>query len=289
LIVNQQENFNEVQAIKDLQKEAKIIIKAFDAFIKVKASEPDALDKLNKALESMPDGKDTTALMGEFQLTAQSILNAVRQNRVKNFKRMETGYIQKVKESGKLLREFSNGWRIGPLEMQVDREQARISFWYNYENLIKWKPIANIEDIEKMEKKAVDMLEKATIPRGIIIQAFWAAYQEAMNRNMHKTNSTLVSITDLYIELRIVLVRQKIAGKTPHRKIDRYAEFPKWAFLYNLDLYRSLLTQIEPEKKLALQTGSMNEVSKGNGYVINGLEAQNEYKVMCYVRPVLEG
>lgn len=280
--MDQQDKFDEVQAIKDLKKEAKTIIRTFNTFIKVKVSEVEVLGKLNRALDSMPTAADMAAVTEEFQVRAQSVLAVARQDRIDNFRRLETGYIQRVKDSGKLLREVNSGWRIGPLEMQVEREFGRVSFWYNHEQLIKGKSIATVEDIEKIEEKSLNMLKKAAIPEEMLAQVFWEAYLEARKKNVRKRKAERVSLTDFYRELRIVLVRQKIAGRSLHRKIVQFADFPKWTFLYNLDLYRLLAQEIEIEKRLALETGSMTEVNKGNGYVINGLEAHNEYKVMCY-------
>ncbi len=279
--------FDEVQAIKDLKKEAQTIIRTFNTFIRVKVSEVEVLEKLNRALDSMPSAADMAAVTEEFQARAQSVLEVARQERIDNFRRIETGYIQRVRESGKLLREVNSGWRIGPLEMQVEREFGRISFWYNRERLVKGKSIATVEDIEKIEEKSLNMLKKAAIPAEILSQVFWEAYQEAQKKSTRKRKASLVSLTDFYRELRIVLVRHKIAGRVAlSRKITQYADFPRWTFLYNLDLYRGLAQEIEETKRLALQTGSMSEVNKGNGYVINGLEAQNEYKTMCYVLPM---
>jgi len=89
---------------------------------------------------------------------------------------------------------------------------------------------------------------------------------------------------DFYKEVRIALIRNCLVKK-PTSKIDKYLDFPLWAFLYNLDIYRSL--EIPIEQKLGFQTGSQVESSKG--LVINGLNPQDDYKVMCYVIPPCGG
>lgn len=285
---NQHDKYNEKDVVKALQKEAKKIAKALDAFAKVKVSDPNLLDKLNKALDSIPNASEIVESIESFQSAARSSLDMALQVRVENIKKIETAYIRKMIGMGKAVREFDNGWRVGPLEIQVNRQSARISSWYNNENLIKWQSVADVEDIEKIENKSLDMLAKAAIPKDIIFQSFWDAYQAALTNKADKNDSQLVSITDFYRELRIVLVRQRIAGKSVYRKINKYVDFPKWAFLYNLDVYRSLFGAVKSEQMLTLQIGSMSEVSKGNGYIINGLDAESEYKVMCYIRPIIE-
>jgi hypothetical protein len=283
------DSFNETQLFKDIQKEAKSLSKWFENIAKIKSSDPQFLTLLDKALQSMPDDVGFAQLYGSFQDKIHGFINTARACRADSIKRLVTAFIREAQQSGKSLREFTKGWRVGPLEMQINFEQSQISFWYNKENLIKWQSVASVEDIQKAEQTALTMLEKAALPPELLTRVFWEAYSEARRRNSRSLDAALVSLNDFYREVRIALVRSRFDAKKPNLKIDRYVEFPKYAFLYNLDLYRSMTPQLPADMKLAWQTGSMSEVNKGNGVVVNGLDAANEYKFICYVKPAQEG
>lgn len=289
LVTEGRDDYNETQLFKDLQKEAKSLAKWFDKISKIKYSDQQFLVKLDKALQTLPEDTEFLQLYGDFKRNIQSFIVSAHTYRANNIKRLAAAYIRSAQQAGIQLREFTRGWRLGPLELQVDLEQAQISFWYNHENLIKWQSVGTVEDIQKAEQTALTMLEKAALPAEVLIQVFWEAYLEARRRNSRSLDASLVSLNEFYREVRITLIRNRLNPKKPNMKIDRYVEFPKYAFLYNIDLYRQMSSQIPAEIRLAWQTGSMNEVNKGNGMIVNGLDAINEYKVMCYVRQAAEG
>lgn len=81
----------------------------------------------------------------------------------------------------------------------------------------------------------------------------------------------------------MALVRHELEGQPPDRKL-RWGELPRWAFLYNLDRYRALGAAVPEARRLGLQTGSQQE-SRGFGMVVNGLDAQQDYKTMSFVVP----
>jgi len=282
-------DFNETQSFKEIQKEAKSLSKWFENIAKIKASDPQALAQLDKALQTLPDDTEFIHLYQAYKNKAQSFVTTARQNRANNIKRLISTYIRDAQQSGKTTREFIKGWRIGPLELQINFEQAMISFYYNQENLTKWQSVGSVEDIKKAEAAALTLLEKAALPPELLTRVFWEAYLEARKRNSRSMDESLVAINDFYREVRIALVRSRFETKKPHVKLDRFVEFSKYAFLYNLDLYRAMTSQIPAEIKLAWQTGSMSEVNKGNGVVVNGLNAANEYRFICYVKQAQEG
>jgi hypothetical protein len=283
------DGFNETQSFKEIQKEAKSLSKWFENIAKIKTSDPQALVQLDKALQTLPDDAEFIHLYQAYKDKVRSFITTARQNRANNIKRLISAYIRDKQQSGQAIREFVKGWRIGPLELQIDFDQAMISFRYNQEILTKWQSVGSVEDIQKAEVAALTLLEKAALPPDLLTRVFWEAYLEARKRNSRSLDQSLVAINEFYREVRIALVRSRFETKKPHVKLDRFVEFPKYAFLYNLDLYRAMTSQIPAEIKLAWQTGSMREVNKGNGVVVNGLNAANEYKFICYVKQAQEG
>lgn len=283
------DGFNEAQSFKDVQKEAKSLSKWFESIAKIKPSDPQALAQLQKSLQTLPDNADFVQLYRAFKTRTNAFIDTAQSHRAKNIKRLVSAYIRDRQQAGKATREFIKGWRIGPLELQINFDQAMVSFWYNQENLTKWQSVGSMEEIQKAEEAALTLLEKVTLPPEVLTRVFWEAYLQARQRNSRSLDASLVSINDFYREVRIALVRSRFETKKPNTKLDRFIEFPKYALLYNLDRYRSMTSQIPAELKLAWQTGSMGEVNKGNGVVVNGLEAANEYKFICYVKQAQEG
>ena len=165
----------------------------------------------------------------------------------------------------------------------MDREQSRVRFLYNREVLLPWQSVFCKEDIEKSELKALDMLGKSLLPEPMLVKTFWEAYHnlKVLPNRSGASNSDLVPIDAFYRELRAQLVRSQLETKKPDSKLN-YIEMPRWAFLYNLDCYRTIKF---PDKtpRLGFQAGSQMEVSKGMGFVLNGLDALEDYKTFCYV------
>jgi len=87
--------------------------------------------------------------------------------------------------------------------------------------------------------------------------------------------------------VRVALVRRELAREQPDKKL-RWGELPRWAFLYNLDRYRALGAAAPDAGRLGLQTGSQQE-SRTIGVVVNGLDAHQDYKTMCFIVPVRAG
>lgn len=277
-----EEGFDEGKAIKSFQKDVKSIGKYFEAFSKLKTGDAEVLDRLGKALKAIPPAELLGPAVEELRNNGLGLLDKAYQIRAADFKRCETAFIRQARDAGKATREFTQGWRVGSLELQVKREESRASFLYNGEILVKWQPVSTADDLIEMEKKALSMLEKLTLNQELLVRVMWEAYCEASRRNQKNLNHSLVAISDLYREVRIALIRHSLDGKAPQKKLGEYTDFPKWAFLYNLDLLRALGSSVPTERRLTLETGSMKEVSKGKGFVVNGLQARNEYKVMVY-------
>ena len=90
-------------------------------------------------------------------------------------------------------------------------------------------------------------------------------------------------LPDFYRGVRVALVRSELADQAPEKRL-RWAELPRWAFLYNLDRYRAHVTEVSEGQRLGLQTGSQQE-SRQFGMVVNGLDAAQDYRTMCFIVP----
>lgn len=275
-------SFDEKTLMIEALKGFKGIGKFFKAFDNIKIGDAEALDKLEHALKAIPPGETIIKALEENIANAKTFLNEAKNIRIHTFKQHETEYIKQLQSDGKQIREYDGGWRIGKIKMEVKPELARIRVLYNNEVIINWKPISSKDDFIAMEEKGLSLLESQRLNENDVINVFYEAYKQASARRANNVKTAL--ILDFYRETRIALIRKNLDTKPLHAKIDKYLDFTKWAFLYNLDIYRAMGSNVPEDKRLGLQTGSMQEVSKEKkGMVVNGLNPNDEYKVMCYV------
>ena len=278
----------EPQPLPQLQAEFRRLVAPLAAFTKVRPGDPRALERLDAALKRLPPGEALAGALEELRERTARYVEQARRERIAAFRPIEAEYVRAAREQGKQLRERASGWRIDLLELQLQREQARARFLYNREVLVPWSPINNAEDLAQLEGRARAMLERATAayPDDLLARVFWDAYEQerARRRPGRGARPEAVPLLDFYRGLRVALVRHELEEQQPDKKL-RYAELPRWTFLYNLDRYRALGAAVPEARRLGYQTGSQQE-SRTIGVVVNGLDAQQDYKTMCYIMPV---
>jgi hypothetical protein len=288
--VNEPGIFDEKKQMTDLVKSFKDILRFTNSFKEIKSDKIDALERLEKAVKGIPPSIDTFIIaLEENRSNAKKFIEKAKAIRSESFKRHEAEYIKSLNSESKPVREYSNGWRTGKLMIKVRPGLSKIKILYNEQVLINWTSVNSKEDFIDLENRANDMLSAQVIPEQDIIDVFFEAFKQAKNHLSGKANSYLVPVLDFYKEVRIALIRKLLENKGSAAKIDRYHKFPLWAFLYNLDIYRSLGSKVPDNKRLGLQTGSMQEASQNKGLVVNGLNPNDEYKVMCYVIAIQRG
>jgi len=255
------------------------------AVAKININSLEALDQIDAALEKLPDGEMFGRALEEVKTSLRRAVEGTRTERSQAFGRIEADYIRAAREAGLSAREVQNGWRVGKLEMQHRRAQSQVRFLYNHEVLVDWKPIRGLDDVQQREQAAERRLADVELLSQTLIDVFWDAYGQVreQRRRAETARPEMVPVLDFYREVRSALVRHELAGQKPDRKL-RYAEFPLWAFLYNLDRYRALGVAVPAERRLALATGSQKDVAAKRAVSVNGLDADDDYKIMCYVQ-----
>ena len=273
--------------LPQIPSEFRKLVAPLAAVTKVKPADPKALERLDAALRRLPPGETLGRAVDELRERAAQALHQARRERIAAFGPIEADFVRAAREGQKQLRERTNGWRIDMLELQLQREQARARFLYNREVLVAWSPVSTPDDLARLEERARLMLQKtvAAYPDELLVQVFWQAYEHerARRRGTGRARPEAVPILDFYRGLRVTLVRHELEEQQPDKKL-RYAELPRWAFLYNLDRYRALGSAVPEARRLGLQTGSQQE-SRSIGVVVNGLDAQQDYKTMCFIVP----
>lgn len=254
------------------------------ALAETKLTNAEALEQIEKMLRKLPPGEILGRAVDETRDQFEALVAELRREYMLAFGRIEAEYIRGARQGQKILRETGDGWRIGPLCLQMRRDQARAQVLYNHETLIPWTTITAADDLAKLEQRGHDLLKARALPEELLNTLFWDAYEHARSRREQTriTHPELVPILDFYAEVRIALVRQELLGQKPDRKLT-HIEFPRWAFSYNLDRYRNLSAAKPETRRLGFQSGSQQEVQRGQGVTMNGLEATQDYRTICYI------
>lgn len=275
---------NTDEQLKTVKRDARALLRPLEALSKLRASSASFVDDLTKALKKLPVPDAFADAVEELRGHAGDLLEAERRLRTEQFGRVEAAYIARVREEGKKLREFSSSWRIGPIELELNREQSKARVLYNKEEVIGWKPVAAAEDLEDLEAKARAQLEKQALSEDELVGVVAAAFRRGRAERRSAPNPDLVPIHDLLREIRLELARRELSGSKPGRRL-KTADFPMWALLYNLDCYRTISGRSGDGGLVGFQTGSMQEQQKGLGALLNGLDAVQDYRVFCYAIP----
>jgi hypothetical protein len=277
-------DWREVQlAVQEIVAEFRKVVAPLRAIAELKPRQPDILDKLDQALARLASGESVGKTVEALRAKGREVIARGRRQRVEEFKRIEAEFIRRSRDENHVVRESAEGWRLGPLELQVRREQAQCRTLYNREVLLDWSRVATLDDIQQISAKSLELLKKWLLPESTLADSFWEAYEEcrARRRAAEKGNPDVVPLLDFYRELRLALARHDLAQR-PDKKFS-YPEFPKWAFLHNLDVYMSRSSSLPADRRLTLQTGSQQETRR-IGMVVNGLDARQEYKAVCFIR-----
>jgi len=270
---------------KDLQKEFRRLSKTFDALAAPQFSQPEFLEELEKALKKLPTPVALSSAVTELKERVSHLLKSERAARTERFSRIEAEFIRSLRGQNMALREYDSSWRIGPLEMEIQRAQARVRFSYNQQPMTGWTPVKEAQDLEKLQKRALASLDRYAIDPKELVGLCFAAHAHLTRRRSDLSlvdESGLVPILDFLREFRIQLVRSEMAGAKPDKKLQS-AEFPLWALLYNLDRYRDLGSGVPKEKRIGFQTGSQREQATGRGVLLNGLRPDLDHQAYCFV------
>ena len=271
--------------LPQLQAEYRRLVAPLGAVAKLKAADPRALERLDAALKRLPTGETLGQALDDLRERTTRFLDTARRERIDAFRPLEAEWVRAAREAGKGLRERSGGWRVDLLELGLQREQARARFFYNREALTPWSPLGSAADLAALEERALALLHGVAFSDEMLAAVFLDAYEgeRTVRQRGGKGRPEAVPLPDFYRGVRVALVRHELAGQGPEKKL-RWAELPRWAFLYNLDRYRALGAAVPEAQRLGLQTGSQQE-TRQFGMVVNGLEATQDYKTMCFVVP----
>ena len=262
-----------------LQREAAGLLRGLDGLSRIKAQSPSAIDDLEKALKDLPTAETMANGLEELRRRGQGLLDQTGKVTRRDFQTMEAAFIRDLQAANVSVRETHQGWRVESLEVETRADRSRVRFRYNQTELLDWSTVRSKANLVTLLEKARGLLESSKVRPELFAEAFSDAYEYC--RSKKKSRGDLVAIRDIYPELRLALIRHEF-GRRPE-KVLKNVTFPPWAFLYNLDLYRSDTSTISADRRLAFTTGSQSDSGR-IGVVLNGLRADQEYKVFCFVQ-----
>jgi hypothetical protein len=263
--------------LKSLQKALDSVLRPFLALLKIQPSNPKAIEQLTQALQAAPSGATVVEPIDAAVAALRRYVDEHRSVRESSFRRIEAAFISSVRERGGSVKELESGWRIGFTELAMDRPQGRASVLYNGETVVPWRPVQSDADLGKLIDEADKKLAAAELPHDQLRTVMNAAYVEA-----RRTGSPgRVPMPDFFRAFRLALVQDDLRSGKPEKRL-RHAEFPRWAFLYNIDRYRDRASEIGADR-LDFEPGSQADNAKGLGMVVNGLARDGVHKKVCYV------
>lgn len=275
--------FDELDALKLLQRDARTLAKQLDVIAALKPNDAEVLDVLAKGLAKWPSGDQIGKAADELRARAEGLVATAQMSRSETIRQHEADFIRQQRAAGVTLREAgANSWRIASLELEFQRENSRARVLYNREILVPYKSVRSREDLEALVASAQKALSNSALPDDALPTIFWEAYEQLRTSSQSTAAAVRVPLIDLYREVRVALVRHEIRSGKPDRKLLR-TELPRWAFLYNVDLYRRIFPKLPVGHRLSFETGSQHDHQKGLAMIVNGLDASADYKSYCYV------
>jgi len=263
------------QLLKDLQGKKKYL----DVFSKIDMKKAEGFVEFGKRLRELPKGEILGQAIDEWKTKALSVYEKITNEKRSEFSAYVAEFIRSCRAENMPTREFQNAWRVGPVELQLRPEHGTAQYAYNNQIILKWFPVASANDLLSKYSSVKKQLEDNKLPTDLLADVFFDAYEYLKwKRNQRGlSNDRTVPAREFYKEVRVALLRKRLELKQSPKDLQL------WAFLYNLDLYSASITQIPQTKRLGLQSGSQHEVSKGLGIVVNGLDALQDYKTICYI------
>jgi hypothetical protein len=268
--------------VKDLIK----IVKKIDGIKYIKPQNPKFLEKLEAYQKSLPRGSDIGPLLDGISFRLRDYIEEKKQYRAKNFQPLINEFLESLRTKQRDYRIIENTlFRVGWFEMETQPVNGTIRILFDKNVILPWRPVHNLGEIESCFQECTNQLKDVEIPIDKFSNMLYQCYQRLRTEQekKRKPNSRFVLLKSIHEEMLIELFRTQVKGKKNLNVKFKDIFFPEWAYQYNLERYRSQMSEIPDEKRLLFETGSQADTEKF-GIVLNGLSAQSDYKKFCYIR-----
>ncbi len=274
------QDFDEKREIEEVIKRFKKLDSMILPITKLKPNDPSAVEILDKTIKNISNGITISTSLEEAIIAAKEVIVKVQKQRIEKVKRHEAELINSLKDENVSVREINQGWRIGKLTLNLKPDIAKARILYNEQEVIPWEPVTGKESLINLLDKGNKKLEDLLIPVADLPEIVWDTYLRCSHIRGEK--KAIIPVGEYFIELRLTIIK-KMLQRNPGAKITSYLEFPLWAFLYNMDVYRSIAKDLLDGKRIGFQTGSQTETSANKGFTFGGLNPRDDFKIYCYI------
>ena len=186
-------------------------------------------------------------------------------------------FASEIRKSGTLVQETSDGYRLGELFLECRPSQGQIRFTYNRASMHSWVKFSSPKELKTLHTQSLRRLHSTAIPDALLKDIFFETYlscDELFNKK------GWVKIEDFYLPLRKALISSELSTRA-NVDLSKFASFPNFAFLYNLDRYRTIRRKIDQNKRLNFEFGAQSETGKF-GVLLGGLN-NYDLKKLCWI------
>lgn len=283
-----------------LKKQTQQLLRPYLDLVKLSLKDVNA-ESLEQIAKYRPNSaslaKELEALSEQFKAFKQHYL-AEAQDR---FRVAVAEFVRTRQSTGPQPREVGAAiWRVGRLssaihapqvdadrgildiETDVTRQCARVL--YDGEKLLPWSSVTRSSDLDAIVSKAYRQLESQAIPVSEMTEVFASAYDHylELGRKEGKVDPGLVPILEFYHQVRLELTRRALIKQGPEGKIP-FSEFPRWAFLFNLDRYQVIDSWNYPSPRLSLEVGTQATIRQGRCLIVSCLQSQG-HRQCCFIK-----
>jgi hypothetical protein len=280
------ENFDMKKEFDFIKKDILRIIKPLYGIQDINCNNPDFVVKINDYINKLPKSDDLRKSYDETKNRLINYSNKIETYSKQSFAKMINQYQQNLQKRDIKFRLVDNNrLRVDCLEIELKIEKGQIRVLYNKITIIPWVSIHSSQELEKYEKQALKRLKDCEIDQKILPIVVKKSYERVYfyRKRNNKTNPHLVSIKNLHKVLIKEVFNYQIDNRRSYNSEFKGVFLPEWAFVYNLDRYRSMMQSIAPEFQLSFETGSQSQTEK-EGVVLNGLNPNFDYKKFCFLK-----
>jgi hypothetical protein len=192
----------------------------------------------------------------------------------------EAAAVRVWRDAGEFVRQTDSGWRIGHLELHLDKKAARGKVMYHGQTVVPPEPIEDAAALQALlETAKAKLAEVAGVARSDLPPALWDAYHYVSRRSAGSTQGA--ELREVLEELRIALLRRSHGEKQQLAAL----KLPSWALSWLLDEAFRPAPPVQNGRRLVLRTGTQRE-TREMGVRVGAREPGGEFQIFCYMQDV---
>lgn len=278
-------SLDQQEGLRAVQRTATALVGRLKALAALRPGTAQGVGDLEAALEKLGDPETFITALRDTVAQGGDLVSAAKARRGEVLRQAVSAFVRDV--DGRFsVREVAAGWRVGPVALEIQPQEARVRALYNDEVVVPWTVVAGVDDVAAVHAKAMQQLESVGIPEDRLIAVINEAYDAVLARAGRPAPHHL-RLDEVLGETRLVLAREALSSRR-QKDAEGAIRLPLWALLYAFDRFRAASATQASASRLLVETGTVREGEKF-GVILNGLDAGRDYQRFCYVQRVSEG